>query len=224
MDAQRILIGQTQLPALDALYVTLVRHITPVEKAYIICFDAAHQIHVQACLKQADVNTQHCRYFTIQTNDTWVRDYAPIGIKTVQNVIQFLNFQFTAWGGKYPADLDNAVNAQLPYAQHNLRTINWVLEGGAIDSDGQGGLLTTQSYWQQRYPNMRLSDIKQKLQHYLGTTHLHCLKNGHLIGDDTDGHVDMLARFCRPDCIAYMQCLDKNDPHIIPVSMLYKPN
>lgn len=168
---------------------------------------------VEACIGQhPDIHIIPCPY-----NDTWARDYA--FISCLANGRQEVHdFRFNGWGNKFAAELDNQTNVHLlPWLQpvDYVDENDFVLEGGSIETDGRGTLLATTTCLLNPNRNPRLSptDIEQRL-----CTSLHCrrvlwLHHGHLIGDDTDAHIDTLARFCSPDTIAYVQCLHPSDEH-----------
>jgi agmatine deiminase len=169
-------------------------------------------------LIQAGAVLDRIAMFSIPSNDTWARDFGPITVLE-RNRPVLLDFQFTGWGGKFRADLDNQISLELKehgvFGGNHLRSIHFSLEGGAIESDGQGTLLTTRSCLANPNRNGHLSphDIEQALQRFLGVTRVLWLENGYLAGDDTDGHVDMLARFAPHNTILYQSCDDPNDEH-----------
>ncbi|MRI83420.1 MAG: agmatine deiminase [Nitratiruptor sp.] len=146
----------------------------------------------------------------LPTNDTWVRDYGPLS-RIEKGRIRLLDFTFNGWGLKYPANLDNQINRRL----FQTRKIGFVLEGGAIESNGTDTLLTTASCLLEpnRNPHLTRSQIEGFLLEHLGAKRLLWLESGYLEGDDTDGHIDLLARFVAPDHIVYVRCDDPRDPH-----------
>lgn len=148
------------------------------------------------------------------SNDVWVRDHGPIGVHIEQQV-QLQKFGFDGWGGKYPAQADNALALEwdkrgLWEQTGPLVEQGWVLEGGAIDTDGQGTLLATCSSVldPKRNPGLNRADIETRLRAALGVERILWLEHGGLLGDDTDGHVDTLARFVSPEHIVYQSCAD----------------
>ncbi|BAF69465.1 agmatine deiminase family protein [Nitratiruptor sp. SB155-2] len=145
-----------------------------------------------------------------QTNDTWVRDFGPITIFESDRP-KLLDFTFNGWGLKYPANYDNLVNRKI----FQTKKIGFVLEGGSIDSNGEGLLLTTTSCLLEanRNPHMTQEQIGTYLQTTLGVDKIYWLEHGFLDGDDTDGHIDMLARFVAPDTVVYVECDDPKDIH-----------
>ncbi|NLC71891.1 MAG: agmatine deiminase family protein [Desulfuromonadaceae bacterium] len=152
------------------------------------------------------------------TDDTWTRDFGPIA--AIQNGKPFLiNFEFNGWGEKYPAYHDNRVT-QVLHRRGLFRTPalirpGLVLEGGSIDSDGKGALLTTERCLlnPNRNPYLSKTELEEKLAELMGIKKFLWLRHGYLAGDDTDGHVDILARFCSADTIAFSSCEDEGDEH-----------
>lgn len=157
-------------------------------------------------------------FYPIATNDTWARDFGPVTVFERSRPV-LLDFQFTGWGGRFPADLDNQVSRKLKdhgvFGGNHLRTIRLTLEGGCIDSDGRGTLLTTRSCMANSNRNLHLTpaEIEHALQYFLGATRVLWLQSGYLAGDDTDGHIDMLVRFAPHDTLVYQSCDDPGDEH-----------
>jgi len=181
---------------------------TPV---YIIC-DNSQDISSLFC------STRNMSFIELPTNDTWIRDFGYISI--IENSeLKLLDFKFNAWGGKFESALDNEVNRILHKKGYMgiapLNSIDFVLEGGAIESDGLGTILTTTSCLCNKNRNGGLSkdEVEEKLKVYLGAKRILWLDYGYLAGDDTDSHVDTLARFVSEDTIMYVKCSDVNDEH-----------
>lgn len=151
-------------------------------------------------------------------NDVWARDFGPITIFENEQ-LTLLDFTFNGWGGKYSAELDNlatrALHQRGAFGNVPLATLALVLEGGSIESNGAGTIMTTSKCLLHpgRNPHLSKSEITSKLKSYLGAEQVLYLENGHLIGDDTDAHIDTLARFIKPDTIAYQSCDDVQDVH-----------
>ncbi|PSJ21538.1 agmatine deiminase [Halomonas sp. ND22Bw] len=152
-----------------------------------------------------------------EADDTWARDHGPLTVERDGELV-LLDYVFTGWGGKFPASRDDSLTRRLaaagvfaaPLVSHDL-----VLEGGALESDGQGTLLTTGACLlnDNRNPHLDRAAIEARLAEQLGAERVLWLAHGHLEGDDTDSHVDTLARFCDPRTIAYVRCDDDTDPH-----------
>jgi agmatine deiminase len=179
---------------------------------------ADHAARVQARLMVAGAEMERVRVVELPTNDTWARDFGPITVLEDGEPL-LLDFTFNGWGMKFAADRDNQVTRRL-HAQGTLdavplQTLDLVLEGGSIDSDGAGTILTTASCLlsSNRNPELSQADIEAALKEQLGAQRVLWLGHGHLAGDDTDGHIDILARFVSTDTIVYMQCGDADDEH-----------
>lgn len=161
---------------------------------------------------------QNISYFACPTNDTWARDHAFLTVIDTDG-IQLLDYRFNGWGGKFEAQLDNAINRRLHEAGIVNGTyvdrLDFELEGGSIESDGRGTLLTTAECLLNPNRNSRLDKehIEMRLQEDFNVHHLLWLEHGALAGDDTDSHVDTLARLCPNDTIVYVKCQRKTDEH-----------
>lgn len=157
--------------------------------------------------------------YKVENNDTWARDHAFISLLPCGGVGErrLLNFRFNGWGCKFPASLDNALNLALfeqgavsgEVEDHE----DFILEGGSIESDGRGTVLTTSQCLLAPHRNQPLSraDIEAVLKRVLCAERVLWLDHGNLIGDDTDGHIDTLARFAPDDTILYVACDDPED-------------
>lgn len=151
-------------------------------------------------------------------NDTWARDHGPITVTGDDGTV-LLDFSFNAWGGKFPWEKDNALNRHLAnagvFGTTPMQSVDLVLEGGSIESDGQGTILATSEclLTPTRNPDLDRSDIEQRLSGLLGASRILWLNHGYLAGDDTDSHIDTLARFCAADHICYVACPDVADEH-----------
>ncbi|MBS3803406.1 MAG: agmatine deiminase family protein [Oleiphilaceae bacterium] len=151
-------------------------------------------------------------------DDTWARDHGPIALSGARGP-RLLDFRFNAWGGKFACKKDNALNQVLAakgaFGQTPLSKVDFILEGGSIESDGRGTLLTTSECLLATTRNHEKSrtEIEDFLKTTLGAHRVLWLNHGYLAGDDTDSHIDTLARFCAPDHIAYVHCDDPGDEH-----------
>ncbi len=181
------------------------------ETVYIICKDKT-KISNMFC------STRNMTFIEIPTNDTWIRDYGYISIKE-DDQVTLLNFTFDGWGGKFEASLDNAVNHTLHKKGYlgitALENIDYVLEGGSIESDGNGTILTTSRCLcnPNRNSGPSKEEVEKRLQSTLGAERILWLDHGYLAGDDTDSHIDTLARFVNTETIVYLTCNDKKDEH-----------
>lgn len=150
-------------------------------------------------------------------NDTWIRDYGPLGCQQGQDVIP-MEFTFNGWGQKFDAALDNAVNKRVlaDFFAHPLHSVELVAEGGALEIDGTGQLLSTALCLQNPLRNGELSldAYRDCFAKSLGATSTHFFVNGHLEGDDTDGHIDTLVRFTPNHGLVIQSCYNRpEDSH-----------
>ena len=176
--------------------------------------------HVRKSLEEALTTRELARisFCKASTNDTWARDHGFISLLAPDG-LHLLDFCFNGWGEKFAADLDNQINRRMmeqgilegQYEDH----LDFVLEGGSIESDGKGTILTTSKCLLAPNRNQPLTkeQIEARLLASLHAERILWLDYGYLVGDDTDSHIDTLARFCPDDTIAYVQCLDENDEH-----------
>ena len=162
--------------------------------------------------------TANFNHVELPTDDAWIRDFGPITVLTERGRQRLLNFRFNGWGGKFPAGNDNAVNRGLAgniFLNKSFDTLPIVLEGGSIETDGRGTLLTTSrcllAPHRNDWPDKAAAEAE--LGPLLGTDRFLWLDHGQLAGDDTDAHIDTLARFTDPRTIAYVRCDDPADEH-----------
>ena len=188
-------------------YIKLITTIQKYQRCIILCDDKKE-------LVDSLPSVHNLKFIEIKTNDTWIRDFGGICIFE-NNKLKILNFKFNAWGEKFDFSLDNDINNRLKKlgVLKNIEDIDFILEGGSIDSNGNGTLLTTAKciFNKNRNKNHSKKQIEQKIKNLFGTKELIILNHGELIGDDTDAHVDTLARFVNKETIAYAKCYDKND-------------
>ncbi|HEV8694152.1 MAG TPA: agmatine deiminase family protein, partial [Lysobacter sp.] len=149
-------------------------------------------------------------------DDTWLRDSGPVTLKDGDN-FRLLDFRFTGWGGKFEASRDDQLIENLSRAGIFLKSsrqpIDFSLEGGAIETDGTGTLLSTWQCLHERHPDAGREEITRKLAGWLQQDRVLWLDHGYLEGDDTDAHIDTLARFAAPDAIVFQACDDQSDSH-----------
>jgi agmatine deiminase len=152
----------------------------------------------------------------IETNDSWCRDHGPSFL--TGNAL--VDWEYNAWGGKYPPfDLDNLVPGRIAEITGRRRFVaGIILEGGAIEGNGQGTILTTESCLlnPNRNPQLVREDLERYLRDYLGARKVLWLRGGEVAGDDTDGHIDQLARFVGPRTIVCATCDDPSDENYGP--------
>ncbi|MGD8176562.1 agmatine deiminase family protein [Marinimicrobium sp. ARAG 43.8] len=169
-------------------------------------------------LEAMHVDMSHVHLRPAPSNDTWARDHGPITVLVKDNPV-LLDFRFNGWGDKFAHDLDNAITGRLhrdgAFPGVALQPQDWVLEGGSVETDGQGTLLTTEACLlnPNRNPSLSKTEVERRLKEAFGVRKINWLAHGHLKGDDTDSHIDTLARLCPNNVIAYVQCDDPEDEH-----------
>ena len=173
-----------------------------------------------------DVNVSRIKFVELSSNDTWARDHG--GITIFENGKPLIcDFTFNGWGLKYPANFDNQLTSQLfemgVFGKETSyrNCLDFVLEGGSIESDGQGTLLTTATcLLAPNRNNKTKEEIEKILIKTFGLKQVLWLHHGYLADDDTDSHVDTLARLCSADIIAYIKCDDEKDEHYQELKMM----
>ena len=196
------------------------------EDLLVALHDEASQRECERQLRAAGADLARCHFHRGPSNDSWARDHGPITLRHPDGRRRLLDFAFNAWGLKFAADLDNQLTRRLhaagAYGDLPLQTLGMVLEGGSIDSDGQGTLLTTDACLlsPNRNPQWSREEISSQLCVLLGVERVFWLQSGYLQGDDTDAHVDTLARFCSAGVIAYQSCDDPLDDHFAPLQQM----
>jgi agmatine deiminase len=206
---------QPWLAAVDSTFATLAARISRYQTVIISCCDTAHGEHVLALLAAAGAVLEQIRCYSVPSNDAWARDHGPITVYR-QGAPVLLNFHFNGWGGKFAYELDDQITQRLhrlgAFGNTPLQDLELILEGGSIESDGQGTLLTTSRCLLAPTRNgLPREALEQRLTELLGIERFLWLHQGHLSGDDTDSHIDTLARFCDPGTIAYQACTDTSD-------------
>ena len=213
------------LVPVEKIYCRLAEVITRFEALLVVCYDKKHQAHIQQQLKHTTAQQDKLLFRVVKSNDSWARDHGPITILQ-DGVPRLLDFTFNGWGGKYASQLDDAITQQLysqqTFANIDVEAFGLVLEGGSIDSDGAGTLLTTSHclLTPTRNPSLDQNSFETVLKATFGLERIHWLTEGELEGDDTDSHIDMLARFCNPTTIAYCSCDDSADEHYTSLSKM----
>ena len=205
------------LNQIEQVYIDIVKAISQHQVTVIACHDIDLQHHIHLMLQNAGIDTATIRTFVAPCNDTWARDHGPITLVDEQGETCILDFTFNAWGSKYRCDLDNLITThfiQQPFCQlQSYQNVDLVLEGGSIESDGNGTIMTTETCLLNPNRNNGLDKqaLEDALKEVLGAKQVVWLKHGHLPGDDTDAHIDTLARFC-PNGIVYVTCDNETDP------------
>lgn len=209
---------------IPASFAAMFRAITPRQLVHVNVPNSNYERIVRETLREHGVNTRRVRFHHVPTNESWCRDHGPAFVvreRRGRREMAVVDWEFNAWGGKYPPyDADNAVPAKiaeelgLPRFRPGI-----VMEGGAIDVNGRGCLLTTESCLlnPNRNPGRSRADIERFLREFLGTRQVIWLGEG-IAGDDTDGHVDDITRFVAPDTIVTVVEEDPSDPNHAPLA------
>jgi agmatine deiminase len=203
--------------------VEFVRALAECEPVYINVLGAEHERHVRSLLARA-ASAERLRFFRFPTNDAWARDHGAIFVTraTLAAPRLAVDFDYNAWGGKYPPfDLDRQIGRQMAEA---LDVPRWaqpgiVLEGGSIEVNGEGALLTTEQCLLNvnRNPTLTRADIERLLREAFGVNEIFWLGEG-IEGDDTDGHIDDLTRFVSPTAVVTVVEPNRADPNHAPLA------
>ncbi len=203
-----------RLQAVEQSYNVIADTISQYQKLLIVCRDDEHQKHIQNLLD----NSNNVEFIQAVVNDIWVRDTVFLTVEKEAGLTH-LNFKFNGWGEKYPHQNDNALNHKLlnckPFKGARHSDIDFILEGGSVESDGVNTIMTTKQCLLNPNRNLGLTqqEIEQQLDEHLGAKRVLWLDQENLTGDDTDAHIDTLARFCSATTIAYTSCDNEDDPH-----------
>ncbi|MCK9311106.1 MAG: agmatine deiminase family protein [Bacteroidales bacterium] len=203
-------------------FVDIAKEILKWENLIIVCAEA-DTVRTQL----GDIHEDRLFLYELPSNDTWARDHGGISV-FVNGVPVLYDFTFNAWGMKYPSNLDNQLTFSLYGEQafnQEVEYINqmpFVLEGGSVESDGEGTLLTTAECLLSVNRNDYLSEeeIETFLMENFGLKRVLWLRHGYLAGDDTDSHIDTLARFCDAQTIAYVAPGEEEDEHTEELRMM----
>lgn len=205
-----------RLSEVETTYVALGVAITRFQRLVIVVADAALEAHARAQLASAGADLGRIRFVHAAYDDTWLRDSGPITLRDGDG-FRLLDFRFTGWGGKYGASQDDALISQLVAAgvfkDAKHQRIDFALEGGGIETDGDGTLLTTWQCLHERHPGLTRQEISWQLENALQQRRVLWLDHGALEGDDTDAHIDTLARFAARGAITFQDCDDPADSH-----------
>lgn len=205
-----------RLADVESTYTALIAAITRYEVAVVCVADAAVRARAESLLAAAGAHSARLRFIDIGYDDTWLRDSGPITLSDGKH-FQLTDFRFTGWGGKFEASRDDelvrGLIAREVFVPAAHRRIDWALEGGGIESDGAGTILTTWKCLSQRHPGLSREQMEQVLRNSLEAQRILWLDHGYLEGDDTDAHIDTLARFAPDQAIVYQDCDDPDDVH-----------
>ncbi len=215
---------QEVLPRVEPVFVNIVREVARFERVVIVAPEIAS---IKQALHNVGVDLNRVSFYPMPTNDTWARDFGPITISK-EGRPALLDFGFNGWGLKFAANYDNRITAKLVQAgcfgACEVRVPGLILEGGSIESDGEGTLLTTSECLLNvnRNPHLNRNQLEETLGRLLGAEHFLWLEHGYLTGDDTDSHIDTLARLCPDDTIVYVRCDDLQDEHHVELTAMEK--
>lgn len=204
------------LAPVERVFTRIAHEVSLRERLLIVVSDAAHRAHVRGLIAAAGGEVHQVDFRIAESDDTWARDHGPVTVATAAGPM-LLDFGFNGWGGKYPAERDNRISRQLSahgaFGAAPLESIDFVLEGGSLETDGAGTLLTTSRCLLHpgRNPGLDRAAIEARLCEWLGLERVLWLEHGALAGDDTDSHIDTLARFADPGTILYQGCSDPAD-------------
>ena len=189
----------------------IINEIIKYQKCLVVCADVED-------VKKRFKENQNLLFVEYKTDDTWARDCSALCVEDLDG-IKLLDFTFTGWGGKFEAKRDDAMTR---YLTPQAIKCDFILEGGGVESNGVDTILTTSKCMLNKNRNASLSttQITKKLNQYFGATKILYLNHGYLAGDDTDSHIDTLARFIDERTIMYVQCLDTEDEHFVELRLM----
>ena len=214
---------------IPAIFVEIVKHLHRHELVRINVADEEFAASVRHLLIKANIDMTHIRFHLNPTNDAWCRDHGPIYLlredETRKRERAIIDWGYNAWGNKYPPyDLDDVVPTRIARESgETLFTPGIVMEGGSLDVNGKGSLITTESCLlnPNRNPHLTKAQIEECLRDYLGVTNILWLGDG-IVGDDTDGHVDDLTRFTYHNTVVTVLEDDPADENYKPLQENYE--
>jgi len=209
------------------VYGEIVRYLSRGEKVRIIVQSKEQQKKAEQVLKAVNADMSNVAFFTLKTDRNWLRDAGPQFVKNEKNETVLINFKFNAWAkydnykldAKIPRMISRKLKLDLIKAEHHNKEV--VLEGGSIDYNGLGTIITTEECLmdneiQIRNKNFSKKDYECVFNKYLGATNVIWLNKG-IAGDDTHGHVDDITRFVNPNTVVTVMESHPNDPNYIPL-------
>lgn len=201
------------LDEVNQCFVNIARAILKFQNLLIVCVDSED---VEPFFTEQEL--EQITFAEMPTNDTWARDHGGITVFEDDKAVIY-DFTFNGWGMKFAANHDNLITRKLYMAgifgeSLHRNCFNFILEGGSIESDGEGTLLTTaECLLSNNRNNLSQDDVEEYLKNCFGLQRVLWLEHGYLAGDDTDSHIDTLVRFCDRSTIAYIKCDDEADEH-----------
>lgn len=216
-----------KIAAIHFVYAEIARRIAESEKVRIIVNDATHEVKATAVLRRSNVSRENIEFFHIPSNRGWMRDTGPIFVKADNGTNAVAGFKFNGWAKYDDHELDTKIARTLAkklkknYSQVKYKNRHFVLEGGAIDVNGRGTLITTEECLldekvQVRNPGVNREEYERILAESLGATNVLWLGRG-IAGDDTHGHVDDLCRFVDGKTVVVCREKNKNDENYEPL-------
>ena len=206
----------------EECFILIANEILKSEKLLVVCPDSA-----SVARKLDRKQNQNLILAELNSNDTWARDHGAVTVLVDGKPVLY-DFQLNGWGLKFPACHDNQLTSGL--FKMNIfsgevgykNRLNFVLEGGSFEADGAGTLLTTEECLLSvnRNQKMNKAEIELYLTEVFDIQRVLWLTSGYLAGDDTDSHIDTLARFCNEKTIAYVKCHDSSDEHYTQLSQM----
>lgn len=211
-----------KIESIYPVYANFIKLVAEGQKVNINVVDERMKAKASGFLTEAGADMQQVQFFFHPTNDAWCRDHGPaflINPRAAQKKI-IVDWGYNAWGGKYPPfDLDDEIPTKIA-AHYNMPVIypGIVMEGGSVDFNGRGTVLTTTSCLlnKNRNPHLTQEDLEKYLINYYGVDNVLWLSDG-IIGDDTDGHIDDITRFVNEDTVVTVIEQEKNDENYQPL-------
>ena len=199
----------------EKTFINIINEIIKYQKCLVVCDEIAR-------VKKYFSKNENLFFVEYQTNDTWARDSSALSVLDA-NQVKLLDFKFNAWGAKFASEKDNLMTKNI--SKHygvKLESIDFILEGGAVESNGNGIILTTSMCMlnQNRNSDLDTKQITQKLNDFFGSSEILYLNHGYLAGDDTDSHIDTLARFIEEKTIMYVRCKNEDDEHFSELKLM----
>lgn len=216
------------LAAVQDTYMTFIREIAESEDVWLFVENEQVEQDVRRRLRHACVSEERVKFFHHFTNDSWIRDYGPLCVYDANGKLAISDWQFNGWGGKYSATEDYLFDNQVPqvvadHLQVDRVAKNLILEGGSIDLNGRGTLLTSESCLlnENRNSHLTKSQITQELKDTLGAKHIVWVPEG-IVGDDTDGHIDDTVRFVNETTVVCAYEENPKDENHEPLKLAYE--
>jgi agmatine deiminase len=211
-------------PVLDQVEPVFAQIVAAISRHERVVLTVTERGLADAMLRAAGSVMENIRCVELPSNDTWARDFGPITVLE-NGAPLLLDFGFNGWGLKFASNHDNLITGHLCAAgvfRSGRRIAGMVLEGGSIESDGRGTILTTSECLLEanRNPHLSRGEIQRALLDQFGASRVLWLENGYLAGDDTDSHIDTLARLCPNDTIIHVACDDPDDEHYAPLARM----